>query len=268
MEPPRRNRPSTALAAAGVLLLAWAALPGAAAAYVVVLEDGSEIVADSEYEVRDGRAIITLPNGTKTFLDVDEIDREATEEANRQGYGQARVIEDAEANRVKTAEPEPQRRKTLADLSSGETGLDRLEPHRRRDPEATGAATTLAGYPDLSSLPSRPFRELEIAAEMQRLFRGQGLDGVELYQGSQPDHLFAEVTTNSEASVFRALEVGAQALLATRESHPDAVAALELYLATPDRERAGQFVLTPELARDLVQGDTEVARFFVEHVQF
>lgn len=268
MKPPCRNRPSTALAVVAVLLLAWVALPRTAAAYVVVLKDGSEIIADREYEVREGRAIITLPNGTTTFLDADEIDREATERANRQGYGKARVIEDAETNRVKTAEPEAQRRKTLADLTTGETDLDRLEPHRRRDPEAAEAGTTFAGYPDLSSLPSRPFRDLEIASEVQRLFRGQGIDGVELYQGSQPDRLFAEVTTNSEASVFRALEVASQALLATRESHAEAVGALELFLATPDRERAGQFILTPELARELLQGEVEVARFFVEHVQF
>lgn len=268
MEPSRRHRPSIALAAVAVLLLAWAALPRAAAAYVVVLKDGSEIVADREYEVREGRAIITLPNGTRTFLKVDEIDREATEEANRQGYGQARVIEDADANRVKTAEPESERRKTLADLTSGETDLSRLQQHRRQDPEAAEAGTTLAGYPDLSSLTSRPFRDLDISSEVQRFFRGQGIDGVELYQGSRPGHLLAEVTTNSEASVFRTLEVAAQALLATRDSHPDAVGALELFLATPDRERAGQFILTPELARELVQGETEVARFFVEHVQF
>lgn len=268
MESPRRNRPSTALATAALLLLAWVALPRAAAAYIVVLEDGSEIVADREYEVREDRAIITLPNGTTTFLDADEIDREATERANRSGYGEARVIEDADANRVKTAEPPAERRKTLADLTSGETNLDRLEPHRRHDPEATEAETTLAGYPNLSSLPGRPFRDLDTAADVQRFFRGQGIEGVELYQGSQPDRLLAEVTTNSEASVFRALEVAAQALLATRDSRPDAVGGLELYLATPDRERAGQFVLTPELARELVRDQTDVARFFVEHVQF
>lgn len=263
--PRSRRRPASVLA----VLLLGALLAAPAAGYIVVLKDGSRIVADKEYEVRDGKAIITLPSGTQTFIDADEIDREATEEANRRGYGKAVIIDHPEAQRVKAA-PEPQEpRKSLADLAQRESGLDRLEPQRRESHTGEGAITrTPAGFIDLSSLPPRAFRELELAGEIQRFFRGQGVDGVELYQGSQPDRLYAEITTNSEASVFRALEVAAEALLATRESHPGRLAVLELYLATPDRERAGQFVLTEELARELVEDAVEVSRFFVENVQF
>jgi hypothetical protein len=91
---------------------------------------------------------------------------------------------------------------------------------------------------------------------------------VELYQGTQASRPFAEISTNSEASVFRALKIAAEALLAVQQDHPDKVSALELLLATPERERAGQFVLTRDLARDLVGDHVEVAHFFVEHVQF
>lgn len=256
-------------AAAVACLLLGITMAAPAAAYTVVLKDGSKIVAQKEYEVRDGKAIITLPSGTQTFIDADEIDREATEKANRRGYGQAQVIERPDAERVKAA-PEPEeRKKSLAELAGRDSGLDRLEPQRRESRTRPGAiARTAAGFVDLSSLPPRAFRDLELAAEVQRFFRGQGVDGVELYQGTEPDRLYAEVTTNSEASVFRALEVAAEALLATRESHPGRVEALELYLATPNRERAGQFVLTVELARALVEDGSEVARFFVENVQF
>lgn len=245
--------------------LVWAS---PAAAYVVVLKDGSKIVAEKEYEIRDGKAIITLPNGTETFIDAAEIDREATEEANRRGYGKALVIEGSDTRQVKAPEP-VERKRTLADLASSEPRLDRLEPQRRED-RARGnlAARTRAGYTDLSSLSPRPFGDLELAAEVQRFFRGQGIDGVELYQGSKADRLYAEITTNSEASVFRALEVAAEALLAARDSRPGEVTALELFLATPERERAGQFVLTPELARVLVAGEVEASRFYVDHVQF
>lgn len=238
-------------------------------AYVVVLQDGSRMVAEKEYEVRDGKAIITLPNGTETFIDADEIDREATLKANRQGYDKAVVIEGGDTRQVKTAPEATERRKTLADLAGPGTRVDRLEPHRRGAREReSGAARTPAGYPDLSSLPPRPFHDLDLASEVQRFFRGQGVDGVDLYQGSGPSRLYAEITTNSEASVFRTLEVAAEALLAALDSHPGELAALELFLATADRERAGQFVVTPELARELVGGEVEISRFYVEHVQF
>jgi len=263
MMPPLRTPAAALLAAVLALLLAAPSL-----AYVVVLKDGSQILAEKEYEIRDGRAIITLPNGTETFIDAAEIDREATEEANRRGYGKALVIEGADTRQVKAPEP-VERKKTLADLASPETRLDRLEPQRRESrARANLAARTSAGFADLSSLPPRPFGDLDLAAEVQGFFRGQGIDGVELYQGSAADRLYAEITTNSEASVFRALEVAAEALLAARDSHAGELTALELFLATPERERAGQFVLTPELARELVGGGVEVTRFFIENVQF
>lgn len=252
------------IALAALLLLAVAA---PATAYIIVLEDGSRLVADREYEVRGSKAIITLPNGTTTSIDAKEIDREATIKANKEGYGTAVVIEGNDTREVRpkeTAEKPPQ--PTLSELAS--RGSSRLEPHRRQPRTESGPVRrTAAGFADLAALDRRRYGNLEIAAEIQRVFRGQGVDQIELYQGTKPDRPFAEITAGSEASVFRALTVAAAALLAVHESHPG-MAALELLLTTPARERAGQFVLTPDSARQLVAGEVEVAEFFVEHVQF
>jgi hypothetical protein len=260
------------LAAIPLMLALAVALP--AAAYVVVLKDGSQIMAEKEYRVENGKAIIELPNGTVTFIEASEIDQEATEKANAEGYGQALVIERGKVRERTEADSQPtdaQKRKSLADLvEQGGSERLRLEPRRREEPDVSAAPLekTPAGFVDLQSVPRRPFRDVELASEMQRFFRGQGIDNVELYQGTEPSRPFAEITTNSEASVFRSLEIAAESLLATRESYPERLTALELLLATPDRERAGQFVLTPELARDLVSEGTEIAEFFVENVQF
>lgn len=256
---------------AATTLAAVLLLSSPAAAYTVVLEDGSKIMAEKEYRVRDGQAIIELPNGTFTSIDVDQIDVEATREANEAGYGKAVVIEGSETRTPDTRpQTQTEKRKSLADLVASREGGARLERHRREEASATETPTTTtqAGFTDLQSHPRRPFRHGEIATEMQRFFRGQGVDGVELYQGTEPTRPFAEITTNSEGSVFRSLEIAAEALLAVQENHPDRVTALELLLATPERKRAGQFVLTRELARDLVGEEVEVARFFVDHVQF
>lgn len=254
------------LTLAVILALAIAA---PAAAYVIILADGSKIIAAQEYEVQGDQAIITMPNGTRTSLDLAEIDRDATEKANRQGYGDAVVIDDGTTREIKEAEEEATRRRKLSDLAERETRLDRLEPRRRAEPQSVRhTETTTAGFPDLGNLVRQPYSDLEVASQVQRSFRGQGIDGVELYQGTQPGHLLAEVTAGSEASVFRALEVAAEALLAVRESYPQRIDTLELLLTTPEQERAGQFVLTSDLARELVGGKTEISRFYVEHVQF
>lgn len=245
------------------------AVAAPAAAYVVMLADGSKIIAAREYEVHGDTAIITLPNGTRTSIDLAEIDQEATQKANRQGYGDATIVDDGTTRQVKETDQEEVRRRRLSDLASRETDIDRLEPHRRAEPQRVrSAGTTTAGFPNLTDLVRQPFADLEVASQVQRSFRGQGIDGVELYQGTRSGHLLAEVTAASEASVFRSLEVAAEALLAAHESYPQRIEAMELLLTTPDRERAGQFVLDPDLARELVGGGAEVSRFFVQHVQF
>lgn len=258
----------TTLALAGFALVALA-LAAPAAAYVIVLADGSQIVAAQEYEVQGDQAIIILPNGTRTSLDLAEIDRKATEEANSRGYGDALIVDDGTTRQVKEADPKEAQRRRLSDVAARETNLDRLEPRRRAEaPRPSTAGNTAAGFPNLGSLVRQPYSDLEVTSEVQRFFRGQGIDGVELYQGTGAGRLLAEVTAASEASVFRSLEVAAEALLAVRESHPQRISSLELLLTTPEQERAGQFVLTADLARELVGGGTEVARFFVENVQF
>ena len=253
----------TALALLAALLLA---VP--ASAYIVVMKDGSTLTAAKEFEVRGDKAIITLPSGAVTQIDLDEIDQEKTRETNERGYGDAELVDDGTTRQMKTAPPTRERRRDLSELATRETQLDRLERHQRAEPSEVRPATrTVAGFTDLSRLTRQPFGDLEVASEVQRLFRGQGIDVVEIYQGTEREHLYVEITTASEASVFRALEVASQALLASRESHPGALEALELYLATPDRERAGQFVLTEPLAEELNNG-TDVTEFFVENVQF
>ena len=66
-------------------LLAAASLLLATAAYTIVLKDGSTLVAKEKYTVQNGRAIITLLNGTQTFVPADRIDVKRTEQANRSG---------------------------------------------------------------------------------------------------------------------------------------------------------------------------------------
>ncbi len=254
------------LAALAALILA-----GPAAAYVIVLKSGDQMVVAKEYKIENGKAIIELPNGVVTSMDPNEIDVEATRKANEAGYGKALVIDGGDARARTNADNEqPEEGKSLADLAASRGGKVRLEPYRREQPAnpATKTVKTPAGFIDLQSLPRRPFRDVELAGEMQRFFRGQGIDNVELYQGTESSRPFAEITTNSEASVFRALQIAAEALLAVEQDHPDKVSALELLLATPERERAGQFVLTRDLAQDLVGDHVEVAQFFVQHVQF
>jgi hypothetical protein len=250
-----------------VALLALLAAPALLPAYTIVLKDGSTVQAKEKYKIQGNRALITLPNGTQSFLDVRTIDVARTEKANQVDYGTAVVLRDTPAS----APPPPQPQgKRLADLIARDKSAPRDLPEVRREPTTRRegpVGRTRSGAPDLNAMVRKPFSSLEAAAELQTFFRAQEIEEVAIYQGTQADRPLLEVTTNSEAAVFRALTVGSNALLHVRQTNPR-VAALELLLLTPSKERAGQFVLTPEMAEDLVARKVEVGAFYVRNVQF
>jgi hypothetical protein len=264
----RRFAPKPVFAALAVALI----LAQPLAAYTIHLKDGSTIIAKEKYRIENGKAIIVMPNGTKTFLDAREIDVRKTEEANRNNYGTAVVLENE--TRTEPGPPPPPRQQTVSDLITNRTAAPRELPGVRRETPGTaasrpgGVAKTKAGFVDFSTVARKPYANLDVASELQQFFRGQGLEEVEIYSGTQASRPLLEVTTNSEAAIFRALAVGSTALLHMRDRHPDRIEAFELLLTTAERARAGQFVLTPEMASELVSKRVDVAAFFVNYVQF
>jgi hypothetical protein len=266
MPHPRFPRPAIL-----ALLALLTAAPLLAAGYTIYLKDGSSIVAKEKYRVENGRAIITLLNGTQTFVPAAQIDARRTEEVNRGGHGAAVVLPGApqEVGPTPTQTPKD---KTLADLIATRRAGPRELPESRRE-GSTGSASgrlakTKAGYFDFATLARKPYSHGEVTAELQQFFRGQGVEEVEIYDGTQADRPLLEITTASEGSVFQALTTAANALLHVRDLYPNRVAAFELLLTTPERERAGQFVLTPETATDLVSKKVDVTAFFIKNVQF
>lgn len=249
------------LAAAGLLAA------GPLLAYTIYLKDGSSIQAKEKYRVVNGRAIILLLNGTQSFVDAQQIDVRRTEEANRVDYGgNAVVIQTPQS----PAPPPPTQNRKLSDLVASRSDSQLELPQARRsgpqeDPRVR--ARTKAGFQDLSTLARKPYPQLEVAADIQAFFRSQGVDEVEIYQGTEGGRPLLEFSTPSEAVVFRSLQVAANALLHVRDTQPK-VSGFELLMMTPDRQRAGQFVLTPELAAQLAAKSLEVSTFYLRNVQF
>lgn len=241
------------------------------AAYTIYLKNGKTIQSKGKYTVKDGKAYIVLPSGTQSFINASEIDVPRTDAANKSDYGGNAVILDSTPPTEAPAASNPQKR--LSDMIASRQAARELPgPGRETAPSpdaARSAAKTRAGYSDLATLGRRPFAQADVLAELQQFFHGQGIDDVEIYSGTRPDRPLVEVTTPSEGSVFRTLSIAANALLHIRDRFPGGkVTAVELLMATPQRERAGQFVLTPEMASDLVAKKIEVPAFFVQNVQF
>lgn len=255
-----------------VLALALALLASPLVAeYVVYLKDGSSIVAREKYTVKDGRAIIVLPNGTQTFVKASEIDVARTDRVNRDGSIGDTVLLPGDPRPVSPPVDPAKKEKTLKDLIANREAVPRDLPASRRNKEEVTAGRigkTKAGFTDFSTLARTPYPHLEIASALQQFFHEQGFDSVEIHEGTQGDRPLLELSTNSEASVFKALTTAANALIHIRDLYPQRVGAFEILMATPARERAGQFVLTPQMAEDLVAKRVEVSSFFLQNVQF
>jgi hypothetical protein len=263
-----KRRPLLWLTAAALSLL----LASPAAAYTIYLKNGKTIQAKGKYRIQGDKAYLVLPSGTQSFINANEIDVARTDAANRSDYGGNAVILDQGTTPPPDAPPQPPAQKRLSDMIASRQAARELPGPGREAPPPPSAKSqvvkTKAGYIDLSSLGRRPFGQVDVLTELQQFFHSQGIDDVEIYSGTRPDRPLVEVTTASEGSVFQSLSIAANALLHIRDRFPGKIEALELLMTTPQRERAGQFVLTPEDAADLVSKKVEVTAFFVHNVQF
>lgn len=243
---------------------------GPALAYTIVLKDGSTIVARQKYQVEGKRAIITLQNGTRTFLALKEIDIERTNQVNQNNYGSAVVLEsDGEATQERIApEPPP---KAITDVASASRSALARPPTRRqstRESQASSSLRTSSGNLDLSKLPATDFGDPEIAQLIRSHFASRNITNVQILKGSRSGRLLLAVQTDSEGEVFRSLALAATALELIGQQHAGRVSAIELLMTTSDGGQAGQFLLTPKNVRPLLDGDIEVPQFYVDEVQF
>ncbi|HEX6863714.1 MAG TPA: hypothetical protein VF414_12895 [Thermoanaerobaculia bacterium] len=231
------------------------------AAYTIYFKDGRTLNIKGKPRIVNGRAVVTLLNGTQAAFDPAQIDEKKTEEMNQRDLGAAEIIDQGTSRQQQPA-PAPQRepQSRLSDIAARNVG-PRDQPVTRRNPAA--AAGRAAGAP--SSL--TPYGDAAVASELSQFFLNQKAEGVEILQGSQGRPL-VQVITSTESSVFRALLTGANALLQIRGRYPQKVDGLELVMVSPAGERGGQFTLTPAMAEDLVAKRVGLVSFFLQNVQF
>jgi hypothetical protein len=236
------------------------------AAYTIYLKDGSRILAREKYTIDGDRAIITLESGTQTFLNHDEIDVQHTEEANKLFSGNALILEDGRFVERSETEVTIPKRETLGDLIDRGGVSVRGTSRETPNPVDHGIAATTTT--SVERTPRQPLSNIELTTALKEAFTERGLDSVSIFQGTKRRRPLVEITTDSEASVFRSLEVAADVLLTVRQQHADECDLMELLLTTGGRERAGEFALTAEMAESIHSKDIEIAAFFVEHVRF
>jgi len=237
-------------------------------AYTIFLKDGTQVIAQKKYEIVDGKAILTLTNGTQVSYDPAAIDVEKTESQNLNDYGTAIRIQDGQPTAVQKP-TKVKRAPTLSDLiREKRAGIRAQEQSRRDKASEQGIQLTASGAPDLESLEPTPLANLDLVGDLQQYFRSQGIANISILQSVESNRPLIRTETNSEASIFRAVAVAASALLEMEARHGSSLEGLDLLLVAEGNSRAGQFSMTPAMAQELVNRETEISRFYVKYVEF
>lgn len=234
-----------------LLLAAFAFGAAGALAYSVKLKDGSIIFARAKYEVKGNKAIITLQNGTVTQIDLAAIDIPGTDQYNKDNPGNVIAIQQGESKEINV--PALKAPPTVSLQEVIRQRRMRLGAPPARSPQGETAGSGETSWQSVDPAVEGAFRKV--------------LDGAAITQyrlASYRGKVRLLATANSEEAVFSLLSASARAMADLSEKGRPA--AVEIVMTTPTGESAGSFEMTPDQARQLVNGSISVADYFVRNV--
>jgi len=230
----------------GVLALVLAAAP--AFAYVIKLKDGSLIFARTKYTVKGDRAIITLENGTVTAMKLDQIDVDGSEQYNKENFGNVVAIDTPESHK-----PTP---------SAGLPAPARIQDYiKEKKPRMALPSQTEKSSADGSGPSFQPV-DPNLQSAFSKVFDGAGISQYKLTNFRGKTGLL--VTTNTEEAVFNALNAAARAMSDPTSRGVDIT--IHVILTTSSGDPAGTLEMSPEQARQLVNGQISAADYYVKNV--
>ncbi len=237
-----------------------AAVLAAAQGYVVILKSGHKVRCKEPLRIEGSNAILTLATGTLASYPLQLVDLVETERYNQLGLGSALLIEELSVQGTPIPTPTPfTSLGQVASIDAGGGGAPSL---------GTTVEPTPAPTPGIK-LQSEKYHDARVDQAFSKIFDEKELLIYTTSSGTQPDHFFVQATTDSEKEVFDALEIVAEAFVLINQIHPEiAPAAVELKMVQTSGKPAGTFRLTPELAKELTDGDTPTQTFYIKYVIF
>ncbi len=247
------------------LTLGWAGT--AAATYVIYTKDGKRIEAQEKPVVQGKRLVYTNPLGTPQSIAIDEFDQERSDRVNKEGLGNAYVLDDPGASRSSLPSPE-EKKPSLSEYIRlhGRKDVDTARPDAPQGElvktmRQEGARAIRAAAPEAPTIVMDP----QITEAFMRAMDGSNVKSVKLTQIASGVRVSA--TTENEQQVFLALVACARGLKESRAAGK-ALDKAEVVFVTSTGESAARFDLSPNDADNLLTGRVTPARFFVSNVVF
>lgn len=240
-----------------VLLLAAV---NVSAAYIVVLKNGTRYRAAERWTVQNGKAMVKLENGTVLQFDPALIDVRASEQANRSGLGDAKVLVTPGSAPAKSS---PAAGPSLGALSRGRAGQV-----PRPNAPVTAAPPKAETSRPLSTTPATADRSAEeFVAKLQQAYENVGIFEYSV-ASSGPAVVRAELVADSEDQVFKAISATAFVMANVPLADGRKTEAVELYMKTVRGGSAGRFKMEQPDAVAISSKQKTWQAFFVEKVLF
>lgn len=238
-----------------ILLLAAALLMVATssfATYMIVLKDGTRYRAKQKWTINGKLAVARLESGELIQFDSSLIDHEATDEANRLGYGDAMVIS---TGTTTSSAPKKAAAKPLGSVTS----LRKLPAGTSRD-----ATADTPGKSDANEPAGPPL----IGKQSVRMF-SKAYDNVGIYDAEIEPlagyRLRVQLTADNEDTVFKAISATCYVMTHIPDQRIDMV---ELFMATLNGGSSGRFQITPDEAKKINDKKISWQDYYVAKVIF
>jgi hypothetical protein len=218
--------------------------------YVIKLKDGSLIFARAKYTVKGDRAIVTLENGTVTAIKLDQIDVEGSETYNKENFGNVVAIDTPDGRKPTVAPngpPAPRLQDYLRDKKP------RMELPGNAQKPADGEAGRGSSFAPV---------DVNLQTAFAKIFDGASISQYKLTNFKGRTRLL--ITANTEEAVFNALNAAARAL--SDPTSRGVGTTIQIVMTSSSGESAGSLEMSPEQARQIVNGQISAAEYFVKNV--
>ena len=203
----------------GVVVLSILAATQLSAAYIVVLKDGTQYKAKQRWTVTDGKALLQLESGSVLQLDPNMIDVAKTNEVNKLGLGDVKVLG----------------RESRAPGAASQTDTSLGSSLKLRKPAApAGAATPQSQPPARPVVPAgRPGQGVgfETISKFEAAYENVGIFEHEVVSDSA-GKIRADLIADTEDRVFGAITATAYFMIGLPATGGAHIESVELFMRT------------------------------------
>jgi hypothetical protein len=214
-------------------------------AYVLVMKDGSKVLAKDKYEVKGGFAVFHLPNGTINEIPMAKLDVAATEKYNKENVSSA-ITWDSPGEIPTPPSSAPKRDSLTSYIEKHGTRPDLPAPKAKAQAEV---------------VPKSDSGDPMVIREAARIFSADNISQYRVAPGPK-----VILVADDENTVFHQMTAAAKLTIVLTAS--GRAKDLEVEIVSASGSPGGRFKMDADNAKALAEGEVTPSEYFVTNVIF